>query len=316
MTPTSPSNDHLESDLHAARTHAASEFALLPETAEEFGIAWVDPAVERVDDGEISAVRWGTGDVDVVLLHGAGQNAHTWDAVLLALSARGEVTAMAIDLPGHGRSPWRDDHDYGPERNATAVGGFLTRAGVDPRVVVGMSLGGLTAIALGRAGTRQVGRVLVDVTPSSAERAASMSRESRDATILMEGPRDFASLGEMVDATHAASPTRSRAAIRRGVLHNAAPGDDGRWRWRYDVPARFDPTSLWGSVITPGVHTTVVRGSRSAFVDEEDVARLRAADPTVDVIEVEDAGHSVQGDQPIALAGILHAVIDRISHPS
>ncbi len=36
----------------------------------------------------------------MVFLHGGGQNAHTWDTVILGLG----VPALAIDLPGHGRS--------------------------------------------------------------------------------------------------------------------------------------------------------------------------------------------------------------------
>ena len=35
-----------------------------------------------------------------MLLHGGGQNAHTWDTVALALG----VPLVAIDLPGHGHS--------------------------------------------------------------------------------------------------------------------------------------------------------------------------------------------------------------------
>ena len=45
------------------------------------------------------------------------QNAHTWDTVIVGL---GEP-ALAVDLPGHGRSRWRDDGDYGPVRNAETL---------------------------------------------------------------------------------------------------------------------------------------------------------------------------------------------------
>ncbi|EUA56570.1 hydrolase domain protein [Mycobacterium xenopi 4042] len=29
--------------------------------------------------------------------------------------------ALAVDLPGHGRSAWRDDGDYSPRRNAATL---------------------------------------------------------------------------------------------------------------------------------------------------------------------------------------------------
>lgn len=52
-----------------------------------------------------------------MFLHGGGQNAHTWDTVILGL---GEP-ALAVDLPGHGRSAWREDGDYGPKLNAASL---------------------------------------------------------------------------------------------------------------------------------------------------------------------------------------------------
>ena len=69
-------------------------------------------------DGTIQAstIVWGNGP-EIVFLHGRGQNAYTWDSVALTLA----TSAMAIDLPGHGQSDWRPDHDYSPLRNAVAV---------------------------------------------------------------------------------------------------------------------------------------------------------------------------------------------------
>src|ERR1700709_1924660 len=87
------------------------EFALLPENAEQIGATGPLPAVERIEAGTISALKWGASEPQVVFLHGGGQNAHTWDTVILGLG----VPALAIDLPGHGRSAWREDGDYGPK---------------------------------------------------------------------------------------------------------------------------------------------------------------------------------------------------------
>src|SRR4051812_50049083 len=109
----------------------ADEFAWLPENAAEAG---VPPErllpVRRVGTatahGRLSALRWGDGPPELVLLHGGGQNAHTWDTVLAALG----VPALAVDLPGHGHSDWRDDRDYAPRTNAAAgAAGPCTRGG-------------------------------------------------------------------------------------------------------------------------------------------------------------------------------------------
>jgi esterase len=51
----------------------------------------------------------------------------------------------------------------------------------------------------------------------------------------------------------------------------------------------------------------LVRGSLSPVVDDEDVAELLRRCPTAKVEVVEDSGHSVQGDKPLELVGILAA---------
>ncbi|MBN9634699.1 MAG: alpha/beta hydrolase, partial [Actinobacteria bacterium] len=120
------------------------EFALLPENAEQIGAAGPLPTVSRIDDGPISMLKWGIAAPEVVFLHGGGQNAHTWDTVILGLG----VPALAVDLPGHGRSAWREDGDYGPKLNAETLRSVLRTHAPDARVVVGMSLGGLTALRI------------------------------------------------------------------------------------------------------------------------------------------------------------------------
>ena len=79
------------------------EFALLSENTAQAGVSSALPSVVRIERGPISALRWGSDPARVVFLHGGGQNAHTWDTVILGLG----LPALAIDLPGHGRSAWR-----------------------------------------------------------------------------------------------------------------------------------------------------------------------------------------------------------------
>ena len=101
----------------------SDEFSLLADEAAEFGIDidHLSPA-ERVafeaSNGQaLSALRWGGEAPEVVLLHGGGLNAHTWDMTVAALGR----PVLAIDLPGHGHSAWRDDGDYRPRTNAVAI---------------------------------------------------------------------------------------------------------------------------------------------------------------------------------------------------
>jgi pimeloyl-ACP methyl ester carboxylesterase len=289
------------------------EFGLFHENADEFGIELHEPPVVRrvsVDIGngcELSGLRWGTEPPALVLLHGGAQNAHTWDTVALALAR----PLIAIDLPGHGHSSHREDHAYWPADNAVAVEIAVRELAPDAQVVVGMSLGGLTALALtDRAPDLVRSLVLVDVTPGvNREKSSAIAQ-------FIDGPEYFASFDEILERTIAFNPTRSESSLRRGILHNAIETPDGRWRWRYDLPRRGSGDGddgriipglddLWAAVSRIRVPLMLVRGSLSPVVDDEDVAEMRRRNPDIDVEVVEGAGHSVQGDTPIELAGLL-----------
>ncbi len=103
---------------------ASTSSRCLHENAEQIGAAAM-PAVRRIESGPISALKWGDEPPEVVFLHGGGQNAHTWDTVILGLG----VPALAIDLPGHGRSAWREDGDYGPEAQRGDAAAGAARVG-------------------------------------------------------------------------------------------------------------------------------------------------------------------------------------------
>ena len=284
------------------------EFEYFADNAAEVGLPFsMPPTVVRVEaevgPGQyLSGLRWGDGNPELVFLHGGAQNAHTWDTVALALGR----PLLALDLPGHGRSSWRADKAYWPEENARAVATAIPVLAPNAAAVVGMSLGGLTALALSEHAPELVRRlVLVDVTPG-------VNREKASAiTAFISGPETFASFDEILDRTVLFNPTRSVSSLRRGILHNAAECDDGTWSWRYD---RFslpegatipDFGNLWDAVDEVSVPFMLVRGADSPVVDDEDVAELRRHSPGVRVEVVEQAGHSIQGDQPLVLADLI-----------
>lgn len=290
------------------------EFALLPENAEQIGHTGPLPSVTRIGSGGISALTWGDEPPQVVFLHGGGQNAHTWDSVILGLG----VPALAVDLPGHGRSGWRDDGDYGPKTNAETLRPLLREWAPAPRLVVGMSLGGLTALRIAATEPALVPElVLVDVTPSAPARHEEMTKAQMGAVALVQGDREFPSFKAMLDVTVEASPHRDRKSLRRGVFHNSRRLDDGTWTWRYDtfrgdgkkMPESF--TGLWDDVAAITMPTTLVRGANSYFVNDEDAEAFAKGAPGFRRTHVvADSGHSVQSDQPRALIDILREVLN------
>jgi pimeloyl-ACP methyl ester carboxylesterase len=320
------------------------EFGYFAENAAEFGLPWDGPPAVRRDAVEVrpgcrlSALVWGDqtksltdhlsqegaisfghkGRPEIVFLHGGAQNAHTWDTVALALRR----PLVAVDLPGHGHSdagalagggsPSADDL-------AADVAGAVAALAPDAAGVVGMSLGGLTALALSRRAPELVRRlVLVDVLPSLDPRGTAAIQA------FIHGPESFASFDEILARTMAHNPTRSESSLRRGILHNAVQREDGSWVWRYarhrDGGLAAEPSggpgagdrfeALWEAVSSLGVPLMLVRGMAAGSVVSDDAEKeLLARRPDARVEHVVGAGHSVQGDRPVELATLINSFI-------
>src|SRR5215203_2100194 len=251
------------------------EFSMFEENAAEFDIPWKGPpAVRRefvtVDgDRRMSALVWGSGDPELVFLHGGAQNAHTWDTVALAL----DRSLVAIDLPGHGHSDAGRNGQLDLDDNAADVAAVIRALAPDAKAVVGMSLGGMTTIALARHAPDLVrSMVLVDITPGvTAEKAKAI-------TDFVNGPASFPSFEDLLKRTMEHNPTRSEASLRRGILHNAEQLEDGSWVWRYarhrQVGAEAKPaerpvndrSDLWDVIAGLQVPQLLVRGMRPQSV--------------------------------------------------
>ena len=300
------------------------EFGLFHENAAEYGLPYAGPpAVRRVfaevaPGRRLSALAWQDRDPELVLLHGGAQNAHTWDTVALAL----DRPLVAIDLPGHGHSDGPGDRPEGQLNaagNAVDVAAAIRQLAPRARAVVGMSLGGLTTIALTAEAPELVRKVvLVDILPGTRP------ERSRHITDFVAGPRSFASLDELLERTARFNPGRSRSSLRRGILHNAEQQADGTWVWRWArhrpaapaapapgaeaAAARYD--QLWTALSAITVPVLLARGLRAdSVLGDEQEAELRRRLPAAEVVHVAEAGHCLQGDTPLELTALIQRFV-------
>ena len=86
---------------------------------------------------------------------------------------------LCLDLPGHGHSDWRDDHSYWPPHLADDVATVVRELAPSAELVVGMSLGGLTAICLAAQHPELVRRIVREEL-LHGERADSRRHEEED----------------------------------------------------------------------------------------------------------------------------------------
>ncbi len=250
---------------------------------------------------------WGTrGRPPMLFLHGGGLNAHTWD--LVCASLRTERHCLALDQRGHGDSEWSPEMDYGIESHAADIDAFVDRLGLDRFVLVGMSLGGVNALAWASAHSQRLaGLVIVDVGPEVRQAGVRKIAAFTSEATPLDSVEDF------VARALSFNPRRDATLLRRSLLHNLRRMPQ-RHRGRFDQAAYERRRQLlWSAVAKVACPTLVVRGAESDVFHDEDAERLASALPDGRWVKVAGAGHTVQGDNPAGLLVVLRKFLDEVS---
>ncbi len=262
-------------------------------------------------------LEWGESTArPLILLHGGALTAHTWDVVCLGLGP--EFRCIAPDLRGHGDSAWAADGDYSSDAYRRDLEALLAYLAIDRCVLIGNSLGGMTAVrytAERSASQQPSALVLVDVGPEMREAGRQRLRSFTD------NARELDSVEDFVDRAVTFNPLRRRDILRRSLLNNLRQLPSGKWTWKYD-PNRFGrgahggppptPADRWADIQRIACPTLVVRGGRSDMFLDEDAEKLATRLQDGRWLRIEDASHTVQGDQPVAL---VHAIKDFLANP-
>jgi esterase len=246
---------------------------------------------------------WGGTGRPILLLHGGGLNAHTWDVVGLAL--RGDYRCIALDQRGHGDSEWSPESDYSPEAHLRDIAGFVDLLGLDRLLMVGQSMGAMNGFFYAtRHSDRLQGLVLIDAGPNIRTQGAQRIGEFIGQTAEAE------SIDELVKKALLFNPLRDPRLLRRSLLYNYRKLPSGRWARKNDIRhfGSADGTTLaarlqksWQEIPRVTCPTLVVRGALSDIFLDEDAESFAAALPNARWVRIEGAGHTVQGDNPRAL---------------
>lgn len=246
-------------------------------------------------DGRRTHLLHSDGHPHVLLLHGVGGSAWTFDAVLDVWLPSGWV---APDLLGYGESSWLPDGDYTTTRQVEQLSGVLDRIGAERVHVAGFSWGGLIGLELAAQDGRVDRLAVVDIAPSSA----------LPATAVPPIPATYPTMAEAVDAVRRLAPRADPEVTRRDADRSTAPCRDGfckkidpvllrRWRFREE--------DHWDSWRRNDRETLLVRAEDSAVLGTEDAGRMRAERPETSFTEIGDSGHLIPLEQPAALARVL-----------
>jgi len=249
----------------------------------------------------------------VLMLHGGGQNRHSWKKTGQILADKG-LHVVAVDTRGHGDSDRSPDADYAVETLAADVQALIDTIG-PPVVIIGASMGGLTGILVAsEAGPQRVSKlVLVDVVPRFEKSGSARIRD-----FMFTHVHGFDSLDEAADAVAEYLPHRTKPRSPEGLKKNLRLRD-GRWYWHWDPAFLTKPADdplertdkLEAAAMSLQIPLMLIRGKLSDVVSTEGVNDFLKKVPRTEFVELSGAGHTAAGDDNDAFSEAVVQFVTR-----
>jgi N-formylmaleamate deformylase len=248
-------------------------------------------------------LRTGRAKPPVVLLHGLSGSGACW--IPLARALEGEYDVVMPDARGHGNSSTPPD-GYRYEDYASDVVGLIQGLGLTAPVLLGHSMGGMTAAVVASQLAAAIrGVILADPTFLSPER----QREVHESDAV-EQHRRLLSL----DKRDVLAQARVRHAHRRPELVELVT--EARLKTRigsFDVLRPPNP-EYHQLVSTTDVPILLVIGD-NGVVSLETAQELQKLNPRLRVEQIQNAGHGVPYDQPESFEVVVRSFLRSVVAP-
>ena len=246
-------------------------------------------------------LEWGTpGQPVILMLHGGGQQAHSWDFISLPLAEQYHI--LALDQRGHGDSDWAADGDYSIEAHQADLDGFVAAMNLRDFHLIGHSMGGRNSyVWASRHPATLRSLVIVDTGPVAQSRGRNRIQNFRELPDELDSFEEFAARVQEYTG-------RSREQTLGALQYSIRQRPDGKWSWKYDkllrTPGRQSPawseSQLWDAVSKIDCPTLITRGGDSDIFAEETMRRMQQVIPNCAAVTIPAAGHLVAGDNPAA----------------
>jgi esterase len=244
----------------------------------------------------------------VLLLHGLGDAAAVWHDVAAALATRARV--IAPDLRGHGDSSWPADADYRIASLAVDVAGLIDTLGLPALTLVGHSMGAAVALHVASKQPARIERVvLADFGLDADPRNAAQLRQA-----LRDAHRPYPSASHYEAVLRARHPLASPALLQHVAEQTCIRRAHGQFEPKYDkrvLDAReraaqeagqLSYHDAWQQLTTLNCPLLVLRGAASSVLSTRVAQQIAATPRHGTLVPVPLAGHSVQLDNPAAVA--------------
>jgi 3-oxoadipate enol-lactonase len=228
----------------------------------------------------------------LLLLNSLGATTRMWDPQIDLLRSR--YRTITFDTRGHGQSPSPESPYRFKDLVADALA-VLDAYGVEKASVMGLSLGGMTALGLGLTAPDRIDRVVCCTGRADAPQAFVQSWVDRLAVLKTGG---MAQLWEGTVSRWLSDDTRKDHPEREELLHQefmktTATGYCGC----AEALKRLDYLQYLGAMTRP---TLFLAGGNDVGATPHTMQAMAAACPTGSYVEVPDARHIANMDRPAA----------------
>lgn len=250
--------------------------------------------------------RTGAGD-PLVLIHGLGSARTVWSLVTPTLADAFDV--IAVDLPGHGRTPLVAGTPMDPRSLADAVVGTLDALGVGRTHLVGNSLGGWTALEIAAAYPDRVASVTA-LAPGGM-RDAPLTRISTAFKLnryLAVGLRPLLPLILRSERLRGIGFARNSPVWKTWSIETCRDAAEAMATSRGYAPALY---ALLGHVaectarIPPAIPLTIVFGDTDVVLPAHTSQSRRHLPAHGRWLEWERCGHAIQLDHPERVVALV-----------
>lgn len=257
-------------------------------------------AICKTNGINIHFTRTGEGKPTLVLLHGLTANGACWTG--LARIFEKEFDIIMPDARGHGESDV-PDYGYRYEDHANDVIGLISSLKLPPVVLLGHSMGGMTAAVVACRSPKLLrGLILADPAFVSTK----VQREVRDSDVCDQHRKILGkSFEELVTDLHSRHPNRSLetiSQIARARLQTSMAAFD------ILTPPLPDYKQLVRMINVPGLLIFGDTGVVSSVV----VREVQSLNPKFQVKQIPKAGHGLHYDQPEQFAAAVRTFIRSI----
>jgi pimeloyl-ACP methyl ester carboxylesterase len=234
---------------------------------------------------------YGEGE-PIMVLHGLFGLADNWQTFAKQMAQSG-FAVYTIDLRNHGSSPHTSDFSYA--LMADDLFEFIQHHQLHKPCVMGHSMGGKAAMKLSLQHPDSIkALIVVDIAPryyAPHHQTILSALQSVDLDTVSTRSEADKILAALIDDN----------STRQFLLKNLFWQGD-QLQWRFNLKSISQNIEEVGQHITsamPFNHPTLfIRGEKSSYINEKDVADIKTLFPRSQIATAPNAGHWVHADQP------------------